>query len=292
MDKKQLEGLKRQVLISIATKKGLKGCFKMTKDKLIKSLGSLTRPEKGVRKKAQAKRVVRQIIRAPLRERLAQAISKERVEESKFYLGERPTVQPGIQIQRKEEEFHIPQGYGEDKIVLMVRDPWWLHTYWEITNEKEEEIKERLYRLGSQMDKSILRIYDITGVDFNGENANRFFDIHITGGANNWYINVGMPNRQWCVDIGILDKEGRFYLLARSNRVTTPRFGPSEVIDEEWMTTEEDYWKLFGVAGGFGIGKSSLEMRELFKKWITSPGAFSPGIFSPGIGKKEMGHFH
>ena len=28
--------------------------------------------------------------------------------------------------------FAIPTGYGDDRIVLLVKDPWWLHAYWEI----------------------------------------------------------------------------------------------------------------------------------------------------------------
>jgi hypothetical protein len=46
------------------------------------------------------------------------------------------------------------------------------------------------------------------------------------------------------------------------------------VLDEEWMCAEDDYWKLFGLSGGFGIGKSSMEIKELFKKyfkeWVSS----------------------
>lgn len=297
MKKEDLKDMRRQELISLAAKKGLKGYFTMAKDKLVKALAPLLQPKKRIAKKKQeVKRVIhkepRRLVRQSVREDIAQALGKQRAEESKFSLGKPPSIEPlkpHIDIQESEERFEIPAGYGENKIVLMVRDPWWLHAYWEITSKKGEEVKDRIYKSGSQIDKSILRIYDVTGVDFNGENANKSFDIHIVGNATNWYINTGVPNRQWCVDIGILDKRGRFYLLARSNRVFTPRFGPSEVVDEEWMSTEDDYWRLFGVAGGFGLGKSSLEMRELFRKWITSPGAFSPGIFSPGIGKKEKG---
>jgi hypothetical protein len=62
------------------------------------------------------------------------------------------------------------------------------------------------------------------------------------------------------VDIGLLTRRGKFYLLARSNRVTTPRFGPSEVIDEEWMCPDEEYWRLFGLAGGFGVGVGASQM--------------------------------
>ena len=32
----------------------------------------------------------------------------------------------------------LPWGYGQDKAVLQVRDPWWLHSYWEITGSTIE----------------------------------------------------------------------------------------------------------------------------------------------------------
>ncbi len=68
-------------------------------------------------------------------------------------------------------------------------------------------------------------------------------------------------------------------LLARSNRVRTPRFGPSEVIDETWATTEEVYWKLFGAATpGFGSSPTSWARglsRQVFSGAWSSPGAWS-----------------
>lgn len=288
LKKEDLKELKRQELMRLAAQKGLKNYFTMTKERLIKALSALFEPAKKLRKKPfrkELKKIPQEIklqeIKKIAKAGVSEAKEKQAVEEPKFYLDATPDayLQPCI----KESEFNIPPGYGDNRVVLMVRDPWWLYAYWEISPQIEQQVKSKISHANSMMDKSILRIYDVTDVDFNGENANRFFDIVIVDNATNWYINTGVPNRDWCVDIGILDREGRFYLLARSNRVSAPRFGPSEVIDEEWMSTEEDYWKLFGVAGGFGIGKSSLEMKELFKKWISSPGVFSPGISSPGI---------
>ena len=29
----------------------------------------------------------------------------------------------------------LPRGYGRDRIVVMVRDPYWLHCYWELTRK-------------------------------------------------------------------------------------------------------------------------------------------------------------
>ncbi len=111
--------------------------------------------------------------------------------------------------------------------------------------------------------------------------------------ADNWYIHVEHPNRSYIVDIGIKSRSGRFYTLARSNQVRTPRFGPSDQIDEEWMCPDDDFWKMFGIAGGFGIGKSSMEMKELFeKRWReeVSSGAVS-SLFSPGMARGKGRRF-
>ena len=140
---------------------------------------------------------------------------------------------------------------------------------------RDMEVKRQMQGEGAEVDYFILRIYDITGIeDFNGTNANSYFDIKLEGLAQNWYIDVSKPSRSWCVDIGILAKDKRFYVIARSNYVHTPRFGMSEDLDEEWMCPEEDYWQLFGLSGGFGIGKSSMEIKQIFKKyfqeWVSS----------------------
>ena len=167
---------------------------------------------------------------------------------------------------RERKQFRFPSGYGDNKIVILVRDPWWIFAYWEIRREKEDDIVNKIKSEGDEVLKSILRVYDVTDISFNGRNAHSYFDIDLKGLANTWYINVGSPDRSWLVDIGIVTKKGKFYLLARSNAVRTPRYGMSDKLDAEWMMPEDEYWKMFGLSGGFGIGKGSLEVREMVKK--------------------------
>ncbi len=181
---------------------------------------------------------------------------------------------------REKKEFKFPQGYGDNKIVLLVRDPWWLFAYWEIGKDREKDIVSKIEKSGERPEKSVLRVYNVTGINFNGKNARSFFDIELKGLASNWYINVNSPGTSWVVDIGIITNKGNFYLLARSNAVTTPRFGMSDKIDAEWMAPEDEFWKMFGLSGGMGIGKSSLEAREKFKRWLeeqVSSGGLSSG---------------
>lgn len=195
-------------------------------------------------------------------------------------------------VTRERKQFRFPPGYGDNKIVLLARDPWWVYTYWEIRKDREEDIIRRMEASGEKSEKSILRVYDVTDVNFNGKNANSFFDIDLKGLANTWYINVGVPGRAWVVDIGIISNKGTFYLLARSNVINTPKFGMSDQLDAEWAMPEEDYWKMFSLSGGFGVGKGSLEVREMIKKrleeQITSGGISSGASFYRKPGERKF----
>ena len=176
----------------------------------------------------------------------------------------------------------LPTGYGDDRIVLMVKDPWWLFAYWEIQPGTERAASSQLLPREVAGLASILRVYDVTGVDFPAQPACRSFDIGLSGLATNWYIQTNAPNRAFVVDIGLLAHTGRFLRLARSNQVTTPRFGPSEVIDEAWRTTEDAYWTLLGTSAGIGMGAShsgwtGLLQRALFSGQWSSPLAAGQG---------------
>lgn len=161
----------------------------------------------------------------------------------------------------------------------MVRDPWWVFAYWEIRPDDEARLRARIGAAAWDGGQSILRVYDVTGAAPDDLPAQGAQDIVLRDWANNWYIHVGRPNREWLVAVGRLTAEGVFHPLVCSNRVTTPRSGPSDVIDENWLSLEEDYWKLFGVAGGCGIGKSSLEVQQWWARQHVG-GVSSGALFS------------
>ncbi len=175
----------------------------------------------------------------------------------------------------------LPSAYGQDKIVLQVRDPRWLHTYWEV---KEQTIEELKIRLGDDFYRArkTLRVYDVTNIIFNGSNANSFFDIQYNDFATNWYIDTAGPGRSWCVDLGLMLPDGRFITILRSNVVQTPLDAPSWITDEEWMIPDDIFARLYGM--GFGLGKSSPvggAWQERVKQ-----GLFSSGISSSPVRKE------
>ncbi len=177
-----------------------------------------------------------------------------------------PTIKPVVEAQ-----FSIPSGYGDHRVVLMVKDPWWLYAYWEIQPATDRAARSQLSPQEVIGLQSILRVYDVTGVDYPSQSAIRSFDIPLSGLATNWYVHSNAPNRSFMVEVGLLTTSGRYVMLVRSNRVTTPRFGPSDVIDPNWTLGDQAYWKLFGSSAGIGVGGSptawARQAQELFDNW-------------------------
>jgi hypothetical protein len=153
----------------------------------------------------------------------------------------------------------LPTHYNETRAVLLVRDPWWVFAYWEVREDHETRVRADVLRAGEQPDKKILRLYDLSD--------GTFFDIE-TGFAGNWYIDLGKPDHECFFEIGIRAQSGRFFPLVRSNTVKTPPYGFSNVIDEEWMMPDGDYWKLFGEWDK--NRKSSYDIQDYLKKFIQS----------------------
>lgn len=190
------------------------------------------------------------------------------VEQAKFYT---PAPEGQARSAASCAAGDLPCGYGRDKIVLQVRDPWWVYAYWEVQSQTFEGLKARLGDEFYQSRRN-LRVYDVSQIIFNGNNAHRFFDIHINECANSWYIDTGSPGRSWCVDLGLLLGDGRFITIVRSNTVSTPLAGPSCVTDEEWMIPDDMFNRLYGL--GFGFGSSPVKVKGLWeerlKREITS----------------------
>lgn len=199
-------------------------------------------------------------------------MAQERVSDAKYYTGpEEGKHAPSYQ--------ELPQGYGEDRIALMARDPHWAFTYWEATPERIEREKA-WFGWDSRL---AVRIYDITGVQFDGRNAVGYYDQEVFDRTGQWYFDLGRPTHSFCADIGLLTPEGKFLTLARSNSITMPRDTVSDVIDEEWMLLDEEFWKLYG----FPSGSSPME-REMWRRMMMRMhGVTSPGMFSPSRQKRK-----
>ena len=300
MNKKELIQKTRDQLLTMAERLGVRGRTKMTKDALAEAivkadrLGNKARTSRRVKDKVRTlvdraaaranRRVTEKKYDSPAEVMAAASMDEMDVETSKYEL-----FTESEQIDRGQidtfDASEIPLGYGDDKIVLMVRDPYWLYSYWEVTAGKKEEIRQTVGDHEYNGGKMVLRIYDVTDVRFDGTNSHHFFDIHVGDFAQNWYINAPGANRAYIADLGYLTRSGQFVLIARSNCVTTPRDTFSDVVDEEWMIVEDDFLEMFRLSGGYAdAGKASEFAGPTPKLRLRMPHMeLSSGVFSGAV---------
>ncbi len=158
------------------------------------------------------------------------------IEPRELHVGEIPIYHQPTPGYAWDSQYDLPGGYGSTRVVLMVRDPYWIHAYWEIAEDISDIVTMALGLEGWSASRKALRVHDVTDIEFDGNNSHRSINIDIGEHATNWYVNVDRPNRSYCAELGLIGRDGRFVCLSRSNVVRTPRAGMSEVIDEEWMT--------------------------------------------------------
>ncbi|MBI3246716.1 MAG: DUF4912 domain-containing protein [Deltaproteobacteria bacterium] len=159
----------------------------------------------------------------------ATATPRQDAAESKFFLGAHATV-PLVESET------LPTSYDDNRVVLLVRDPHWLYAYWDFS---ETHFSNTQGQFGAMNDGLMLKLFDVTYIEFNGANAWSSTEIRLTPFATNWYIPVSQTDTAYCVEIGYYSRAGRFVALGRSNTITTPRTELVANADVQWFTPPE-----------------------------------------------------
>jgi hypothetical protein len=172
----------------------------------------------------------------------------------------------------------------KDRLVVMVRDPFWLQVHWELSRNGVERAQAALAQEWHTV-KPILRLVEAADGGTTSAVETPIRDIEIHGGVNNWYVDVPEPPKSFRVDIGYLTTSGRFYVLARSNVVTTPRAGSKDDIDQNWSDIASDFERIYAQSGGAdGDGNGSVELQEVFEERLRRPmGSSLISRFGPGV---------
>jgi uncharacterized protein len=138
----------------------------------------------------------------------------------------------------------IPDYYGEDRLVVLPRDPYCLFAYWEVSLPARERFREEVGEARWQGAEPALRVYKHDW--FQPEAVESYYEVSLQDQTDNWYLPVVEADRLYHAEYGwMLLPEGTFKPLLRSNAVRTPRDGLSDMIDEEWQLPDWKARKLF-----------------------------------------------
>lgn len=105
------------------------------------------------------------------------------------------------------------------ELVLLEVDPHRAHAYWNVdVADYEAVIKAN----GLESPDMLLRLHDVTGIEFDGKNAHSYFDLQVQGLQGHWYVDLWQDGRAYIAELGLRRKDGGFAAFARSNAVSTP----------------------------------------------------------------------
>jgi uncharacterized protein len=159
---------------------------------------------------------------------------------------------------------------AKDRIILIVRDSYWIQAYWEVTRATVERVQVALAENWHSATPT-LRVYEYLDDGPTGASESVVRDIAIHGGVNNWYIPLDDPSKVYRVAIGYKTSNDRFHLLTRSNKVIMPEPGGSDAVNEHWTDIAEDYQRYFALSGGYSDDHNNGELQEVFETQLRRP---------------------
>lgn len=250
-------------LAQMAKNKGVPGWHSMRKTQLVNALIKLAK-DKTEQKRKQAKT-----------DRAKPLISAKISSKSRTAPAE-SAVAKKIRLQNAEQEklrsIAFQSGANDkaptrDRIVLIVRDSFWMQAYWEVTKATIQRVK---VALGPNWHKSrpVLRLLRITSRGNTNSYEEVAQEIPIHGGASNWFINVKDSPSTYRIAVGyLLPGEGdseRFHMIAKSNEVLTP--SSNAETDESWADITNDVEKYYSLSGGYEPNIVSHQLRSVLEE--------------------------
>lgn len=150
-----------------------------------------------------------------------------RIQQKKYALiNDDDTPLSGEQLDR----FELPSEYETNRIILMLRDPRWAFTYWDLSSGKKREYME-----SARFDGLFLRVLEV-GSEHQEIVIRDSFEIPVQLTDSSWYIHI--PRQRTSYRIQLIGRNRhRRELLAVSNRVYVP--AAHLPLNAEEMTPEQ-----------------------------------------------------
>jgi hypothetical protein len=122
---------------------------------------------------------------------------------------------------------------NRNRLIFLVKDPHWTFLWWELSPASLRQVIEDQRGDPGQL---ILRIYDVTHLLFDGQNAHLVFDVELDRSVDHYYLNIWAADRNYLAEIGLRYPPEIFHPLARSHSIYLPREHPSTTGEESWST--------------------------------------------------------
>lgn len=166
----------------------------------------------------------------------------------------------------------FPEGYGETRVTLLVRDPNWLFAFWEV---ERQALAAARAALGEEARLS-LRVADFGPAAFDPVRPRpgatpHCFDVDVNAAIGDWHLNVWGAGHAYQVEIGLANGRA-FWSFAASALVATPPGRVAGLEDATWLHVEPLYraaWRL-GERSGSAEWFMEMERRAMARRTASS----------------------
>lgn len=147
--------------------------------------------------------------------------------------GKKYDILQDYELEAQEKQvYSIPERYNDTRIVLLLRDPLWAYTYWDINENKISELKNGIFFEGFFLRVFELKVKKNSDEDsYSRDNILDYYDIPVDENDDSWYINLGKTGRHFGIKLCSL-VHGQEIVLGKSNIIKSPRGFVAENIDD------------------------------------------------------------
>jgi uncharacterized protein len=133
---------------------------------------------------------------------------------------------------QEKQIYSIPEKYNDTRIVLLLRDPLWAYTYWDLNDNELNKMRDEIFFEGLFLRVFELKTNEIINKDaFSKENIIDYYDIPIDENDDSWYINLGKTGRHFGIELCSII-HGKVSILSKSNIIKSPRGFVAKHIDD------------------------------------------------------------
>jgi hypothetical protein len=109
------------------------------------------------------------------------------------------------------ETAELPEAYGTQRLLCVARDPHWLYTHWDLTNEQL-----RQHNKASRDGHLIVRVF------LNQPVGKPLLEQHVHPESRNWFLHVGRGGAKYVAQLGYFDRSSAWQTIATSAATFTP----------------------------------------------------------------------
>lgn len=215
----------------------------------------------------------------------AKATAKESVESVKTKTAAAKSVTASEKI---EDVASLAQSFDAEYLVLMQKDPNWMHAFWEVSENRIKQAKKGKKKL-------VLRLFDIASdlTVQRSKKKRKFRDIEVPADARSWYVEN--PSNQSCVAVlGAVQGKNFMPIVESAPVMTFDKSAPAPAADDAFAKaslggatlgnfmssgfssqTAESWLNSLGANGGFGSSSESMFSGALSSAALQSNGSLS-----------------